>query len=284
MSGAVGSGNPYILTLFGSSAPDAGSSLLSTLYGGGATSNGDPISALIQAEANQTKSVAAEAAQPDVARATAAFTKAVTGAKSVSDLLADPAALNVLLTASGLADQTGSTALAAKALTSDTTKTDSLVNKLTDTRWKTVAQTYDFFHKGLSVIQQPKVIATITQGYAEQLWRQSLDKTTPGLSEALTFRAKASGVTSVDQILGDATLRKVVTTALGVPEQIAFQEIGAQETAISSRLDVKQLQDPEFVETFTRRYLIEAGIAAASATSSSSDLSALAVQASGLTV
>ena len=287
MSGAIGASNPYVLTLFSNAGgtTDAASSLLTTLYGSAASggSSGDPVGALNRAEANQTQDVAAEAAQPAVARATAAFAKAVTGATSVAQLLADPNALNVLLTANGLGDQVGNTALATKALTSDLSDPNSLANVLPNTAWKTVATTYDFANSGLSVIQNPSVIATLTSAYAEALWRQSLDAATPGLSEALTFRSEASGITSVDQILGDTTLRTVVTTALGIPEQIAFQDLGAQEKAITDQLDITKFQDPKFVEQFTQRYLIQAGIAASSS-SAAPDLSALAVQAAGLTV
>jgi hypothetical protein len=287
MSGAIGATNPYLLTLFPSSGDgaDSGSSLLSALYGsGGAGASGDPVAALNQAEASQTQDIASEAAQPAVARATAEFTKAVTGATSVAQLLADPNVLNVLLTANGLGDQVGNTALAVKALTSDLTDPNSLANVLPDTTWKTVATTYGFAATGLKTIQTPSVIATLTSAYAESLWRQSLDAVTPGLSEALTFRSEASGITSVDQILGDLTLRTVVTTALGIPEQIAFQDIGAQEDAITSQLDIKKFQDPKYVEQFTQRYLVQAGIAAAGSSTSTPDLTSLAVQAAGLTV
>ncbi len=114
-------------------------------------------------------------------------------------------------------------------------------------------------------------------------WRQSLDATTPGLSNALSFRQSAGSITSVDQILGDPTLRTVVTTALGIPQQIAFQSLTAQEKAISSQVDITKFKDPKFVESFTQRYLIAAG-AAASTTSTTADLTALAIQAQGLTV
>ena len=135
-----------------------------------------------------------------------------------------------------------------------------------------MASTYDFATKGLSILQNPKVLDTLANGYAEVTWRDSLDATTPGLSEALSFKDSASGITSVDQILGDSTLRTVVTTALGIPEQIAFQDIGAQEQAISSRLDITKFQDPKFVESFTTQYLIAAGAAASSSDSDSTSL------------
>ncbi len=164
--------------------------------------------------------------------------------------------MKVLLTANGLGDQLSYTALAQKALLSNVNDPKSLANTLSNTQWKSVAQTYDFANQGLSIIQNPKVISTITNGYAEVTWRQSLDASTPGLSNALTFRAEACSVTSVDQILGDPILRTVVTTALGIPEQIAFQPLEAQEKAITSRLDISKLQNPQFVESFAQRYLI----------------------------
>jgi len=48
----------------------------------------------------------------------------------------------------------------------------------------------------------------------------------------------------------------VVTTALGLPQQIAFQSLEAQENAITNRLDITKLKDPKFVEQFARRFLI----------------------------
>ncbi len=157
-----------------------------------------------------------------------------------------------------------------------------MANQLSNTAWKSAASLYDFANKGLSVLQNPKVIDTLTNGYAEIAWRQSLDQTTPGLSNALSFRASAPSIKSVDQILGNSTLRTVVTTALGIPQEIAFQDLGAQEQAISSRLDVTKFADPKFVEQFTQRYLIAASAASTPATASSLDQ--LAVSASGLTV
>jgi len=275
-----------IATLYSSTSGNSADSLLATLYGFGGQATGTsgvtPSQALQSAERNQAQDVKMTAAEPQVSRAIQAFTAGVKSATSVQQLLQNPAVMQVLLTANGLADQTSYTALAQKALTSDLSDTHSLANTLTDTRWKSVAQTYDFTAKGLSVIQDPNVIATVTNAYAEVTWRNSLDAATPGLSNALTFRSEASTITSVDQILGDPVMRTVVTTALGVPEEIAFQDLTAQETAISTRLDLKNFQDPKFVESFIQRYLINAGNAATS--NSTPDMMSLAVQASGLVV
>jgi len=154
-----------------------------------------------------------------------------------------------------------------------------LANVLPNKAWKAAAATYDFADKGLAILRNPKVLATMASAYAEISWRKSLDATTPGLSDALTFRDQAASVTKADDILGNPVLRRVVTTTLGIPLEIAYQTLNAQETAITSRLDIKQLKNKNFVETFVKRYLVAAASSAAQAQPTTAQL---AVQAFGL--
>ncbi|MGD0105801.1 MAG: DUF1217 domain-containing protein [Rhodopila sp.] len=271
----------YLTTLY-SDAFGGGSSLLDTIYGIGTSSAGsaDPLQSLASAEQNQTQDVKLAAAQPMVQSAIKGFTEAVQSAKSMTQLLANPAFMNVLLTANGMSDQIGYTALATQALTSNLSDTNSLANQLTDTRWKTLAGDYNFTASGLASFQKPATIAAIANLYATNTWETSQDSVTPGLSNALSFKPLASTITSVDQILGNPTMRAVVTTALGIPEQIAFQSLTAQENAISTRIDIKKFQDPKFVETFLQQYLI-ANAASSTSSASTPDLTTLAVQGQG---
>jgi hypothetical protein len=280
------SGSIDYALLFNSSAAATGNSLLNAIYGIGASGAGsgvNPLQALTTAENNQTADIAATAQQPQVQRTIAAFEAAVSTATSPAQLLQNPAALSVILTANGLGDQVPYTALAQKALLSNPSDPNSLLSQLTDTRWAPVVKLYNFATQGLAALQNPQVQATLANAYAEVTWRNSLDAITPGLSNALTFRGEASTITSVDQILGDPILRTVVTTALNIPEQIAFQEIGAQEKSISDRVDITRFKDPSFVNSFTQQYLIAAQAAAATAPSGAS-LDSLAIQSQGLLV
>jgi hypothetical protein len=279
----------YLTGLYGvdAGASTSPESMLATLYGyAGSKANSlgqNPAAALASAERNETRNIRLTAAEPEVKRAMDAFTAGVGKAKTVQELLANPAVMRVLMTANGLADQIPYTALARKALQSDLGDPKSLANRLTDTRWKPVVTTYDFANKALSVIQDPKVIATIANAYAEVTWRKSLDAATPGLSNALAFRKVASTISSVYQILGDPVMRSVVTTTLGIPLEIAFQPLEAQEQAVSTRLDITRFKDPKFVESFVQRYLLAAGTKATN-TGTSPSLSTLAMQSRGLVV
>jgi hypothetical protein len=278
MSGSLS----YLTSLFSASF-GPGDPLLDAIYGiGGSTSSQDPVQALQSAETNETQDLKVTGAQPAVQQAIKQFTQAVNSAKSVTQLLSNPAVMNVLLTANGMQDQIGYTALATQALTSKLSDPNSLANQLTDTRWKTLAQTYNFATNGLSAIQSPTAIASVTAAYTKATWEAGQDAVTPGLSNALAFKSLAPTITSVDQILGNPTMRTVVTTALGIPEQIAFQSLNAQEQSIRTRLNIKQFQDPTFVQSFIQRYLI-ANTGSASS-SSTPDLTTLAVQGQGIIV
>lgn len=259
MSGIV-SGMDYSLLFSGSSDPTLG--LLNMLYGGPPTASSasgtDPLTALKLAQKNETADVATEAKSATVARDIAAFKKGIASAKDIKAALQNPNVLKVLLTANGLGSQAGFTALAQKALMSDPSDPKSLANQLsaTNSAWLSMAQTYNFAKNGLAELQNPKVQAAITNGYAQTLWEQSLDQQTPGLSSAMQFQTQAASIKKVDQILGDPVNRDVVLTALNIPLQIAYQSLAGQEQAVSSRLDIKKLQDPHFVQTLTQQYLL----------------------------
>jgi len=266
------------------------STLLSIIYGGSSSGSGgstatNAIENLNLAEKNETQDVATTLKEPEVARDVAKFTAAVNGATSISELLGNQDFLQVFLTANNLADQLPYTALVKKALLSDPSQSNSLANTLSDTNYASTVKAYDFYTNGLKAVQSTAEIATLVNAYAEVTWRNSLDQTTPGLSNALAFRANASTYTTVDQILGDPTARTVVTTAYDIPEQIAFQPLEAQEKAITNNLDISKLQNATFVDQLTQKYLIKAQNSSSSSSSgSTTSLTSLAVQYQGLIV
>ncbi len=287
MSGIV-SGIDYSVLFSNSGSASGVSSILNTLYSGAsassgtAVSTGNPILDLKLAQQNEAQDVTQEAKNPTVVRDLQAFTQGIANAKDINTALQNPNVLKVLLTANGLGDQVQYPALASKALLSDPSDPNSLVNQLSNTAWKTVAQTYDLSSKGLAGLKNPTVQSQIAAAYEKVTWLNSLDQATPGLAQAMQFKEQASQIGTVDDILGDATNRAVVTTALGIPQQIAFQDIGAQEQAITSRLDISKLKDPQFVNTLTDQYLL--AMQQQNQSSSTPSLESLSIQASGLVV
>jgi Protein of unknown function (DUF1217) len=287
MSGIL-SGINYSLLFSGStSVSNVTTSMLNTIYNGAAVSTavstGNPISDLKLAQANEVKDVAKEAKKPEVARDIAAFQKGVANAKNIQTALKNPNVMKVLLTANNLSKYIQYPALAQKALLSDPSDPNSLANKLTDTNLRNTTKTFNFAKNGLAALQDPKVVAVLANGYAEVMWRRSLDQATPGLSNALTFLSQANSIKSVDEILGDSVNRTVVLTALGIPQQIAFQSLTAQEQAVSSRVDISKFQDPKYVTSLTDQYLLTMQQQSRSS-AGGTDLTSLAIQSGGLVI
>jgi hypothetical protein len=246
-AGSSGTASANILNaLFNSPPPTAG----------GFASTGNPLLDLKLAQKDQTADVALEAKEPLVTQAITAFTKAVKGATSIQQALLNPNVQRVLLTASGLSSYIGETALVQKAFLSNLSDPKSVANQLGDSTLLATVQTYNFAKNGLKELQSPKIMATLTNGYAKVMWRQSLDNSTPGLSNALNFLSGASSIKSVSDILGSPSNFYVITGALGIPPDIVFQSETAQTKAINSRVNYAKFQDPTYVTSLTDQYLI----------------------------
>ncbi|HEY1931415.1 MAG TPA: DUF1217 domain-containing protein [Acetobacteraceae bacterium] len=289
MSGIV-TGINYNLLFSGETSSDATAAILSDLYSSSATpatsfvSSGNPITDLTLAQQEQTTGVAQEALQPRVANAINEFKTAVANSTSIQSALGNPEVQQVLLTANGLSNYIGDTALAQKLFMSDPNDPNSLVNQFGDAGWMSTVQTYNFAQNGLAELQNPKVISTLTNAYAEVQWRTSLDQATPGLSNALTFLSQASSITSINDILDNETNFEVITGALGIPLEIVNQDTSAQVSAITSRLDISKLQNRNYVTSLTDQYLLTMQENNPSGSGSGTNLEALAVQAQGILV
>lgn len=262
MSGLI-SGINYNLLFASGGTNNASAAILNALYNTtpssttGFATTGNPLVDLKLAQADQTADTAKEALVPQVAQAIAAFTKAVKGAKSIQSALSNPNVQQVLLTASGLSNYIGETGLVQKAFLSKLSDPKSVANQLGDGTLLSTVQTYNFAQNGLAELQNPKIMATLTNGYAEIMWRQSLNQATPGLSNALDFISQASSIKSVSDVLNNATNFFVITGALGIDPNIAFQDQTAQQSAIArSSLDIAKLQNPAYVTSLTDQYLI----------------------------
>jgi hypothetical protein len=256
---------------------NASSAILNALYSTSPApstfaSTGNPLTDLKLAQADQTADVAKEAQQPQVYRAIAAFKTAVASSKTIQDALANPNVQQVLLTANNLASYIGETALVQKAFLSNLTDPSSLVNKMGDGTLLSAVTTYNFAQTGLAELQNPSVVSTLANAYAEIQWRQSLDQSTPGLSNALDFLDQASSIKSVNDILDNSTNFYVITGALGISPNIVFQDQTAQVSAITSRLDIAKLQDRSYVTTLTDQYLLSQQTQSGSSASASTSL------------
>jgi len=136
---------------------------------------------------NASRPVRLASAAPQVKRDIAQFTQALAAANTPAQLLANPIALRVLLTAHGLADQAGNSALATRSLLSNPARSNSLLNQLKDPRWLAVNNLYSFATQGLAILRNPATVAAICRSYSEALQATSVVQTPPDSLNALSL-------------------------------------------------------------------------------------------------
>lgn len=202
---------------------------------------------------NATESLARNA---NIQRDIEYFDENIGKVTSVDDLFADYKLMSFVLHAVDLGTEIQFSGRAKRALSEPMDDPDALMNRLTDKRFKNAARILELGENGVSTLKKPETIAELKELYVKMKYDDELRRTTPEVSYANYFEKNASGIESYYEILGDAQFREVVTKALGLPKEIAYQDIDAQAAAIERRLSLDDLKNPEFVEKFTQRYLI----------------------------
>lgn len=194
--------------------------------------------------------------EPMQARAMEQFRRAVERAPDIRAALRDPRVLQVLATATGIPEGAQQPGLALRALLEDPTKTESLVNRLPDRRWKAAAESLRLDKRGMDALRDPAVQARLTDGLLRARWREELEANQPGLGDAILFKEAAGRAEGPFAVLGNPVLRRVVSGALGLPPQLAVQSVEAQARALEARLDLSKLKEPKEVQRLAERYLI----------------------------
>ena len=209
------------------------------------------------AQQQQTTGVAREALQPQVASVISQFKTAVANATSIQSALLNPSVQQVLLTANGLSSYSGETALVQKILLSDPSDSSSLVNQLSNPTWLSTVQTYNFGKNGLAELQNPQIISTLTNAYAEVEWRQGLDQATPGPVE----RADLSSARRV-RSPRRTTCSAMTRISRSSPRRWAFHRTSCSRTSrrrrtpSRSHLNIPKLQNRNYVTSLTDQYLL----------------------------
>ena len=218
------------------------------------------------------KALARLAKDPQINREMEGFAKAAAKAKDVKAALRDPKILNVLLPALGLPDAVGQPGLALRALTADPKKSDGLLARLPDSGWRAAAATLNLGERGIDALRDPKVQASLADGLRRMAWRNELEAGQPGTGDAVLFRERAATAKTAYDVLGDPVLRRVLTTALGLPQAIVVQPVETQARALTARLDLDKLQNPREVAKLAERYVVAAAGSSGGAAGAASPL------------
>jgi hypothetical protein len=148
--------------------------------------------------------------------------------------------LTIITSAFGLDGEEQFPGRVRKVLESDLKDPRSFANRTVDPRYKQLAEAFKFAQFGDFYFKNN--LGDIANRYVRNEFEKSLGQKNPALREAAYFLRTIGDVKDTYQILGDKVLRSVVTTALGLPANIAVQSIETQKRLIEARLDITKFQ------------------------------------------
>jgi hypothetical protein len=195
-------------------------------------------------------------AQPDIARDTATFMEKIGDIKSVDDLMKNRTVLTMVLSAFQLESEIDKPAMIQKILTEDPSDSDSLVNRLAETRWSKLASALYGLNSDPDFFQNQSNVDAILAGYKTNEFEKFEGENADGVREALYFKRLAGEVETLTQIMADSTLMHVVRVSLGLPESFQSLEYSQQKDRLEKQFNVEDLQDPEKLEKIIQRFLV----------------------------
>lgn len=195
---------------------------------------------------------------------------------SAKELVADRRLLNVALTAFGLEDDINYKAFIEKILDDGTLDEGALANKLSDKRYLDLSRAFGFgdFETPRSQISDfpDKILALYERQTFEAAVGEQNNAYRLALNAEHELGAIAAGTASENAkwftILGNAPLRSVIETTLGLPSSFATIDLDQQLAVVKARTknlfgseSVSQFTDPAKVEKLVRSYIVRSEIA-----------------------
>jgi Protein of unknown function (DUF1217) len=190
-------------------------------------------------------------------RGEAAFRDRIANITSPEEFVADFEVYSFVMKTFDLEDQIFGKGMVRKILESDPVSETSLLNRLTDSRFREMHLSLEFTTE--SGPQTPDfsneewVDRIVDRFYNRQFINEN-DNQNDTVGTVLELRDSFEGVTSWFNVLADKKLTKFFQVALNLPEQISGLDLDVQKKLFEEKFDLADLQDPKERERLITRF------------------------------
>ncbi|WP_042690056.1 DUF1217 domain-containing protein [Azospirillum sp. B506] len=207
--------------------------------------------------------------RPAVQRAISYFQDNIGKITNTEDFMKDDKLYRFVLDAFDLGSQAKSRGLIRKVLEEGVSDQSSTANRMSDTKFREMAKVLGFAENNGENLKTPAVVQAIVDRYVAVTLEVESEDNNPAVRLGLYFQRRSSNIGNWYQVMADNALRKVVYTALGLPEQTALLDIDKQKALLEKRMDIADLKNPDKVakllDRFAAMYDMQNGSAAGAA-------------------
>lgn len=203
------------------------------------------------------------------------FRENIAAATTPEKLVQDRRLLEVTLGAFGMEDEINKRAFIRKVLEEGTETSDAFANRLSDSRWRELANELGYGNIGGARVGLNFVKEKLVNAYMERAFEASVGNVDTDMRLAMNFRreiAKIANSSSVEsagwfQIMGQTALRTVMEGAFALPSSIGQADVDKQKELFERKAEQyfggkspAVFKDPAKVEDALRRFFLQTEI------------------------
>ena len=193
--------------------------------------------------------------RPNIVREVEYYEENISNVKTIDDLINDRQIFATVMRAYGLEEMTYAKGFMKKLLEGGTDDPDSMANLLTDSRYKKLAEDFNFVRYGEATTAFEKVQTGVIDNLYSQRIEADAGQQNGGARLAIYFKRKSEDIENTYSLLADTALLKFVQTTYSLPETMSLLSIEKQAAMIEEKLDINDLQDPEFLDNLVNQFL-----------------------------
>ena len=199
-------------------------------------------------DATREKQMNLMSKDPANKRAEQAFRERIGTITSPKELVADYEVYSFVMRAFDLEEQIFGKGLIRKMLESDPVAPDSLMNRLSDSRFRELHLALGFTTEAgpqVPNLSASKFQDAVVAKFYNRQYIDENDSQNETVGTILQFRDKFSGINNWFQVLSDEKLSNFFQVALGLPKQMSSLDIDKQKKLLTEKFDLKKLADPD---------------------------------------
>ena len=195
--------------------------------------------------------------EPRNQRGVDGFREGIGSITSPEELVENFEVYSFVMQAFDLEDQIFGRGLMRKMLESDPSDSTSLVNRLTDPRFREIHDALGFTKTGAAKpdFSDPVWQQGIVDLYFEQQFENNAADQNEAVGAVLKFRREAPDINNWFEVLRDRELTEFFQTSLGLPQEMSGLDLDKQKAIFESKLDLTTITDPEVQDRLTNRYI-----------------------------
>ncbi|MEE4209506.1 MAG: DUF1217 domain-containing protein [Parvularcula sp.] len=143
-----------------------------------------------------------------------------------------------------------------KVLKEGVAEKDALANKLADPKFKVFARALGFAEEGTKNVRNPNFAAEVLENYKRVRVETDAGEDNVGVRLAAYFERRAPVITNWFAVLGDRALREVAFAAFDLPNEMQQTNPDRLVKILESRFDIEDLQDPDKLQKFIKRFTL----------------------------